>query len=483
MNNLNPTAAGKTSPTVTLVVVSVVQFLVPFQMSAVNVALPAIGRDLNASAVQLSLTITALVLADAMFLLPVGRFADIYGRKKIFICGTIILGVATLVLGLINSIRIFLFFRFLQGIGCAMILVTSIAILTAVFPPQRRGRALGITVSMVYVGLSLGPTLSGLIVSQLGWRWVFFVTFGCIVAALLLTLIRLKGEWTVAADEPFDYIGAGIFMVSLCLFVLGATRLIESSAARWIFAFGAIGLLIFAVIEWRVSFPLLDLRMLLSNLGFSFSNLATFLNYASISSFVFLFSLYLQYAKGLSPKQAGMLLIVQPAVQALLAPLVGRLSDIYPPSNIATIGMGLCTVGLLAAAFINAGTPIIYIVMVMFLLGMSLGLFSSSNMTAIMNSVGPKYQGTASSMVATMRVMGMLFSATSIAVILSIYLGDAAVTRDTIPRFVVSMQTGLYLFSILCFLGTLFSMAKGRLATGIGSGRSARKAEPIITRD
>lgn len=469
MNSFNNTPTSLSSPTATLVIVSVVQFLVPFQMSAVNIALPAIGRDLNASAVQLSLTVTALVLADAMFLLPFGRFSDIYGRKKIFITGTVILGIATLALGLINSIRIFLFLRFLQGVGCAMILVTSVAILTAVFPPERRGRALGITVSMVYVGLSLGPTLSGLIVNYLGWRWVFFITFGCVVAALLLTLMRLKGEWTIAAGEPFDYAGASIFMVSLCLFVLGAARSTESSAAKWILLSGIIGLVVFVVIEWKVSYPLLDLRMLLSNLGFSFSNLATFLNYASLSSFVFLFSLYLQYVKGFSPKQAGMLLIVQPVIQALLAPLTGRLSDTYPPSIIATIGMGLCTIGLLLAASIDADSSIVFIILVMILLGLSLGLFSSSNMTAIMNSVGPKYQGTASSLVATMRVLGMLFSATTIAVILSIYLGDAAVTRDTIPEFVVSMQTGLYLFSALSFLGTIFSMVKGRLSKTISA--------------
>ena len=149
MNSFNNTSNSPTSTAVTLLVVSVVQFLVPFLLSASNVALPAIGRDLNASAVQLSLAVTVLILGNAMFLLPAGRFADIYGRKKIFIAGTVILAIATLALGLISSIRIFLYLRFLQGIGCAMIIVTSFAILTAVFPPERRGRALGITVSMV----------------------------------------------------------------------------------------------------------------------------------------------------------------------------------------------------------------------------------------------------------------------------------------------------------------------------------------------
>ena len=463
--------ASAASPTVTLWVVSTVQFLVPFLMSAIGVALPAIGRDLNASAVQLGLIQTVMVLGTSAILLPVGRFADIYGRKRVFIIGVIILAISTLALGVISSIRIFLILRFVQGVGGAMILATSIAILTAVYPPERRGRAMGVIVSMVYIGLSLGPSLSGVIINHLGWRWVFFIVVGLIVLALLLTLIWLKGEWTSAAGEPFDYLGTVVFVLALCLLIFGASELTKNDAAMWHILGGLIGLGIFAVIEWKVAFPLLDLRLLIGNLPFTFSNLATFLNYSSASSFSFFFSLYLQYVKGLSAQQAGILLVVQPVVQAVLAPLAGRLSDTFPPSRIATIGMAFCTIGLVAAALIKPETSFIYIVIVMILLGMSLGLFSTPNMTAIMNSVGPKHQGIASSLVSTMRTTGMLFSTTAIAVILSIYLGDQSVTRDNIPEFVGSMQTSLYLFSALSLLGTIFSMAKGRLATNMTAGR------------
>ena len=471
MTDDSPDAPPAVSPTITLIVVATVHFVVSFLMSATNVALPTIGHDLKAGAVQLSLTITILVLANSSLLLPVGRFADIYGRRRIFIIGLMVLALSTLALGLTGSIRVFLFLRFVQGLGMSTIMATSIPILTAVFPPQRRGRAMGVVISMTYFGLSLGPSLSGFIVAHLGWRWIFYIVFGCMVAAVILIMFRLNGEQTSAAGEPFDYVGSAVFMVSLGLLVYGASRLAVSASARWVCAAGIIGLALFARIEWKAAHPLLDLRVLLDNLGFSFSNVATFLNYAAMSSFMFFFSLYLQYAKGLSPQQAGLLMMVQPMMQALLAPLAGRLSEKHPPSIIATIGMGICTVGLTAAALINPETSFTYIVVVMILLGMSLGLFSTPNMTAIMNSVGPKHQGTAASLVSTMRSMGMLFSSTAIAVILSIFLGQAPVTRDNIPAFIHSMHTSLYFFSILSFLGVIFSMAKGRLAASMTGSR------------
>ena len=463
--------APEPSPTVTLVIVAIVQFLVPFLISSVGVALPVIGRELNASAVHLGLIITVLALANTAMLLPVGRFADIYGRKRIFIIGTVVIAVSTLGLGLIHSIQLFILLRFLQGIGAAMIIATSFAILTSVFPPQHRGRAMGIVVAMVYMGMSLGPSISGIIVNHLGWRWMFFIVFTVISLALLMTLIWLKGEWVVSKGEPFDYLGAAIFFISLCLLIPGATEITESDAALGLVLCGLIGLGVFIRVEWKSSYPLLDLRLLLENLPFSFSNLATFFNYASASSFVFFASLYLQYVRGLSPQDAGLMLIVQPAVQAILAPISGRLADKYPPARIATVGMACCAVGLVAAAMITPETSYAFFMVVMVLLGMSYGLFSTPNMTAIMNSVGPRHHGTASSMVSTMRNAGMLFSTTTITIVLSLYLGDQPVTVDNIPKFMGSMHSSLLFFSVLSLLGTVFSMVKGQLATSIATVR------------
>ena len=471
MTSTTANKTDKVSPTVTLVIVAAVQFLVPFLFSSINVALPVIGRELNASAVQLGLIITVLALANTAVLLPVGRFADIYGRKRIFIIGTVILAISTLALGMAHSINIFIALRFVQGVGSAMIIATSFAILTTVFPPQRRGRAMGIVVAMVYLGISIGPSLSGIIVSHLGWRWVFFIVFAIILLALLMTLIWLKGEWAISKGEPYDYLGAVIFFISLCILIPGAVQIIDLDMAKWLVLSGVVGLGLFVWVEWKSPYPLLDLRLLIDNLAFTFSNLATFFNYASASSFVFFLSLYLQYVKALSPQDAGMLIIIQPVVQAMLALFTGRLADIYPPSRIATLGMIFCAFGLVAAALINPHTSYIYFVVVMVLLGMSYGLFSTPNMTAIMNSVGPRHHGTASSMVSTMRNTGMLFSTTTITVILSLYLGDQPITRSNIPQFIESMRSSLFLFSALSLLGTIFSMVKGQLATSLSASR------------
>ena len=467
----NDNETAEVSPTVTLFIVATIQFLVPFMISSIGVALPVIGRELNASAVQLSLIITALALASTTVLLPVGRFADIYGRKKIFIIGTVIIAFSTLALGLVQSIQIFLALRFLQGVGSAMVVATSFAILFTVFPPQHRGRAMGIVVAMVYIGMSIGPSLSGIIVNHLGWRWVFFIVFAVVMLALLMALIWLKGEWVVSRGEPFDYLGTAIFIISLCLLIPGAVRITELSVAKWLVLCGVLGLGLFGRVEWKAAYPLLDLRLLIDNLSFSFSNLATFFNYASASSFVFFASLYLQYVKGLSPQDAGLLLIIQPVVQAILAPIAGRLADVYPPSRIATVGMAFCAVSLVAAGLINPHTSYTYFVVVMVLLGISYGLFSTPNMTAIMNSVGPRHHGTASSMVSTMRNSGTLFSTTTITIVLSLYLGNQPITRDSIPQFIGSMHTSLFLFSALSLLGIIFSMVNGQLTTSISASR------------
>lgn len=452
------------SPGATLFVVCIVQFAIPFLMSTPNVALPVIGRELDASAVQLGLAQTVYVLAVVSLLLPAGRFADIHGRKRIFITGTVIVCVSTLAPAFVHSIRTFLVLRFVQGLGAAMIFSTSLAILTAVFPEGRRGRAMGISTANVYIGLAIGPSLSGFIVTQMGWRWVFVMIFLLETTALIVTLAKLKGEWISAKGEPFDWGGTLIFMVSIIVLIFGATQLTDTRAAKWITLAGLIGMAIFFRVEWTSAHPLLDLRLIKENLAFTFSNLATFINYAAMASFIFFVSLYLQYVKGLSPQSAGLVLVIQPAIQALLALPAGRLSDTYPPSHIATIGMGLCTLGMFLAISMDPNTSFTFIVMVMVLLGMSLGLFSTPNMTAIMGCVGPRHFGTAASMVSTMRTSGMLFSTTVIAAILSYYMGDQAVTGRTITAFMKSMHASLFMFAILNLAGTFLSIVRRRLS-------------------
>ncbi len=448
------------SPGLTIFVVSTVQFLAPFMMSAVGVALPAIGHEFSAGAVLLGLVEMVYILAVALIMLPAGRLADIHGRKKIFIAGAILLTLATLLLGLSPTIQTFIFFRFVQGAGAAMVTATSVAILSSVIPPARRGRAMGIVVAAVYTGLSAGPTLAGFMVTYMGWRWIFFSALPLEIAALVFTLTHLKGEWKGAEGKCFDWIGSLIYMTALFAVIFGVTHLKAGSAYAGLAAIGIMGMIFFFVWESKIASPILNVQLILKNRIFAMSNAATLINYAASFGVTFFFSLYLQQVKGFTAQTAGFILIVQPLLQAFLSPISGRLADIFPPARIATFGMGLCTAALAMCTTIGIETPVYQILIILTLLGIGFALFSSPNMTTVMGSVDPKDYGIASSLIATMRTVGMLTAMTLITIILTIFMGDAPVISVTAKAFVDAMGTGFLIFSGLAVLGILCSMGR-----------------------
>jgi len=448
------------SPTVTLFVVASVQFLTPFMMSAMGVALPAIGREFNAGAVHLGMIEMVYILAVTLLLIPAGRYADIHGRKRIFIAGALLMTVATLLLAMSTGIRFFIALRFFQGAGAAMITSTSVAIITSVMPRKHLGQAMGIIVACVYIGLSAGPTLAGVMITNFGWRWIFYAAVPIELAALLLTLVKLKGEWADARGQRFDWIGSLIYMAAMFGLILGVTNLKETSSAPWFTSAGVAGLILFLFYEAKSDSPLLDVRLLATNRIFTFSNIATWINYASCFGLIFFFSLYLQSVRGLSAQTTGMILVIQPVVQALFSPISGRLADRYPPAHIATIGMAICTVDLMIAVFLTATTPMPLIYIILALIGLGFGLFSSPNTTAVMSSVGPKHYGIASSLMATMRGAGMLTSMTIITAILTVFMGDRPLTPDTHDEFILSMHTAFICFSIMCAAGIGFSFIR-----------------------
>jgi len=453
-------ASAKATETATIVVVTIVQFLTPFMFSAVGVALPALGTEFSANAVQLGLIGMVYTLGIALFLLPVGRFADIYGRKKIFIGGTVVMIASTVTLSLAPNIELFILFRFLQGVGAAMITATSLAILSCVIPAHRRGRAMGIVVSGVYVGLSAGPTLAGLMISYLGWRWIFYTAVPVELTAMAIAVWKLKGEWADARGKRFDAFGSLIYMAALFALIAGVTQLKTMPEAKWMAIAGLAGLVIFLFYESKNDSPIIDIGLLATNRTFSLSNAATLINYTASFGVVFFFSIYLQTIRGIPPKTAGFILVVQPVIQAMLAPLAGRLSDIRPPARIATIGMGLCAAGLAVAAFITGETPMIVIFIVLILLGIGFGFFSTPNTAAIMASVPPVYYGTASSLLATMRAMGMLASMTIITVLLSVFMGRQPVTPETGHAFITAMRWSFLVFALMSVGGIACSLGR-----------------------
>ena len=306
-----------------LTVLTITSFLPAFMGSSINIALPSIGKEFSLDAVALGWMVTIYILATAIFAVIFGRIADISGRKRIFLSGLLLFFLASIFSAAAPSGLMLIIFRALQGIGAAAIFSTATAILTSVYPANERGIALGINVAAVYSGLSLGPVLGGLLTEQFGWRSIFVVTAlaGCV--AIVMTFLKLKGEWAEARGERFDGIGSILYGISLALLIYGLT-LLPSWPGISFFVAGLAGLVLFIRYELRIKNPVLNINLFRGNTVFLFSNLAALVNYSATAGVGLLLSLYLQYVKGFGPSAAGLIMISQPVLMAIYRRLPER---------------------------------------------------------------------------------------------------------------------------------------------------------------
>jgi len=455
-----PPAVTRSLQRTALAVSMVSSFMTPFLASATNVAMPMIGKEFGLSAVALGWVLTAYTLAAAMFLVPFGRLADLVGRKKLFGLGIVVNIAGTVLAALAPSGPVLILSRAVQGVGAAMIFGTGVAILTSVYPPGARGHALGLNVTAVYTGGSLGPVLGGFLVHAWGWRSVFWATVPIALLALVLTLARLKGEWADARGEGFDLKGALIFGGGLVALMYGFSRL-PSLPGAVLTAAGLLALAGFVLYELAIPSPLLDLRLFRHNRIFAFSNLAALFNYSATSAVAFLMSLYLQYIKGLPPQKAGLVLIAQPVVMALASPFAGRLSDRSEPRFIASLGMALSAAGLLLFSLLGEATGYAFIVGSLVLIGLGFGLFSSPNTNAVMCAVEKRHLGVASASLGTMRLTGQMMSAGITLMIFAVFMGRVPITPPVYPQFLQSARFAFAFFAALCVAGIFASLARG----------------------
>jgi EmrB/QacA subfamily drug resistance transporter len=445
-----------------LIAATLASFLTPFMDSAANVALPAISQEFAMDAVSLTWIRTAYLLAAAMFLVPFGKLADIHGRKRIFTYGTAVFTFAALLIGLSTSGTMLISIRVVQGFGSAMIFGTGVAILTSVFPPGERGRVLGISVAAVYLGLSLGPSIGGLLTQQFGWRSIFFVTVPLGLIVIGFVVWRLKGEWAEARGERFDLAGSAVYAMALVALMIGVSRL-PAVLGIGLIALGVVGLACFAAWEMRVRHPVLNIDLLTSNRTFALSNLAALINYGATAAVAFLLSLYLQYIKGLTPQGAGLVLVAQPIMQAAFSPLAGRLSDRVEPRIVASLGMALTATGLFLLVLVGPATPLWAIVVRLVLLGFGFALFSSPNMNAIMGSVTKRFYGVASGTLGTMRLTGQMFSQGVVLLLFVLYIGRVEIVPAYYPMFMTSFKVAFAIFTALCVGGIFASLGRGRV--------------------
>jgi EmrB/QacA subfamily drug resistance transporter len=446
-----------------LFIICMTSFLTPFLSSSVNVALPTINSDFHVpDQALLGWVVTGFLLSAAIFVVPFGRIADMFGRKRVFIMGLSIIVISSLLCSVSNSIQMLIASRVVEGLGSAMIFGTGIAILTATFPAKERGKVLGVNVAFVYLGISAGPFLGGIITQHIGWRFIYAGVVIYTLLAAILAQRMIHEELRSQEARNFDYAGTMLYSATLFFLIYGLS-LIPDIAGAYLIVLAAV--LMGAFLRWEIGTknPVVKISVFRHNTVFLFSNLAALINYSATFAVAFLLSLYLQYMKGYDPEMTGIILIAQPVVQAIFSPFAGRLSDRVEPRIVASAGMGLCVIGLAELAFLTPKTSLHMILASLIFLGLGFALFSSPNTNAIMSSVGKDDYGMASGMVSTMRLIGQMMSLGVAMVTFSVIMGHVEIAPDQLDKLMVSIKVAFGIFAGLCAIGTIFSLARGNL--------------------
>ena len=462
-----PSGEGQVSLNTVIIAVGAAQFMLPFMLSGAGPLLPAIGRDLHASAMQLSLINAAYTLSLAIFHLVSGRVGDMIGRKRLFLGGLSLFVVVSALLPFVTDIWVFLGLRFVQAMGTAIMNTCALAILASCAPPEQLGRVLGLTSIGVYSGLSLGPGLSGILGTALGWQFLFFSVVPIGVIAWLLMYCNVRRDWKDAPDDPFDWRGSLFYTMAISSLSIGAIWLLDGAWAGVLFVFGLLFLGMFLWSERHSAHPILDIAFLVRNRPFALSTLASFINYSSIFGVTFYFSLYLQGVHGLTLLQTGLLLSAQPAIQVFVSPFGGRMADRHGADVIATIGIAVCGVGLLMASSLDGDSTLWVVTAVQLVIGSGIALFASPNTSAIMTSVDEAHRGQASGLVGTARTLGTLSSMVIISLTMNAYLGDESLGPSNVPDFLSAMHVNFALFGVLNLLGIFCSIGRMGGRSGI----------------
>ncbi|MFZ4616103.1 MAG: MFS transporter [Rectinemataceae bacterium] len=462
MSNTTTTGTKQVTPAMVLLIATLGAFMGSFANSSVNVALPPLGKALGLGGLELNWVTTAFVLGSAAFLLPMGRLGDIFGRKKLYALGMAINAIGAILSSIAPGGAFLIAMRAFSGLGASMIAPTASTLVVAVYPPEQRGRVLGIIVSATYLGLSAGPFLGGFLTAYLGWRGLFLVHGVLAVLVLVLVGLFLKGEWQIAKGEPIDWQGTVIYALGLSALLIGFSALPGVRGIVLLVA-GIAALVAFAYWERAHKHPLLDLGIFKGNRVFALSNLAALFSYGATFSVGFFLSLYLEVVRGMPPQEAGLVMMVQPLLMAIFSPLTGRLSDRVEPRFLASAGMLLTALGLGVLASIGVGSPLQLIVAALVSLGLGFALFSSPNTNAVMGAVEHRHLSVASATLSTMRVVGMSASMGIALVLFSLFLGNKAIGSETIQPFMSAFHLAFVISAILCVFGVFSSLARGRV--------------------
>lgn len=447
--------------TTALIAVCTGYLIAPMGMAAVNVAIPALAEDLQANATKVAWLPTLYILASVAFMLPFGKLADNYGRKRIYALGLLLNALSAFMCAIATNIDWILFWRFVQGIAGAMIFSTGVAIITSVTPANKRGAALGLLAAFVYIGLTMAPAIGGWLTELLGWRSVFYFQIPFIIALLIFIKCKLHGEWKNDLHSRFDWIGSLIFATFAFSLVYGLSKL-PSALGIFLLLISLVSITSFIVHQSRSKQPLIRVQMFRESRVFSLSLFTSFLMYGSNFAIIFLLSLYLQYIKGFGPAYAGQILLIQALLMAIVAPFAGKLSDRFQPRVIATLGCSIVALGFVLLNQLDTHTSALYIGVSLGVIGLGFGLFSTPNNSAIMGAVQQQEIGVASASMNLSRTIGNLVGMSLVNLMMHFYIGDATFGPETNPALMTTISLALLMSLIFVIVACVASAVRGR---------------------
>lgn len=455
--------SAETSSLKTIIIaVAMAQFMNPFMVSGLSPLLPALGADLKASAVEISLVGTIFALSLTIFHLIAGRMGDIFGRKYLFLFGVTLFTCMSGLMPFSPNIYFFLTMRFFQAAGVAMMNTSALTILVNSAPKADLGRVLAIASLGMYAGLSFGPGVAGLVGTFGSWKYIFFGVVPLGVLVWIVIALIVKGNQKEALYQGFDWTGSVLFTLGMVGLFIGGVWLSEGWWASGVLALGFVFLGLFVRAEIKSTHPMLDIGFIVGNWLFRMSLITSYINYCSTFGVMFYFSLYLQIVKHYSILETGLILSVQPLIQIFIAPRAGKLGDKKGHALIATWGMGFCGMGLLLSSLISANSELWLIVCIQLVLGFGVAVFVAPNTAATMESVDTAHVGQASGLVGTVRTLGMLSGLVIISLTMNSYLGVEPLNQRNIPEFLGAMHNNFILFGVVNVLGVLLSIKRLR---------------------
>jgi EmrB/QacA subfamily drug resistance transporter len=433
--------------------------IAPMTGTMANLSLKFIGADMGVGTHDLGWVSTIFFLASVLALVPLSKVADIHGKRKVMAIGLMIMAVGSLSCGLSPNYQMLLASRMLTGIGTAAIMCTGVSMLADVYPAQSRGKAFGINTASVYLGLSMGPLVGGVVVDVLGWRSVFFIMVP-ITLFTLVPLLLFKGDFRPSSGKKLDVKGSAMYIAAMALALYGLTMLPDPLGIPCLAA-GVALIAMFGRMMLRSEDPVLDVGIF-RNSVFSRSMVALFFNYASSFMVAFFCALYFQGVCGMSATSAGLMLIVQTAIQCALSPFFGRISDRTDPRLLPTAGMLITATGLSMVATFGEGTDLLFAGAAFAVLGIGFAMFTSPNTNVIMSSVGLKDYSAASAMIALFRQVGSVASMAMAMAFVALIMGSLDVLDETtIPAFIQTMHVSFAVCVVLCIVGAGFSWFRG----------------------